>query len=233
MIIYNKQNKYYSPVLEKKNSKFSIGFGTKESLMPSQMFAEKTVVAFDQIHSNKIREIRNLDQIKNKKEIKGDGIISSLKNVVLTIKTADCLPIVCADLETGKIGIAHAGWRGTYLNIAGQLIRKFDPSKSLMGRIKIYLGPCIGICCYEIDRSLYDKFSKKYPKEISDCSRKELSSYFLNISRLNYFQLIEAGISPHQIKSSPLCTKCRSDRFYSVRREGPIKKRMISYITKT
>ena len=62
----------------------------------------------------------NEDLAENGKE--ADGLVTSLKQVPLLIFTADCVPIVFYDKKQGVIALAHAGWRGTYGNIAGEIV---------------------------------------------------------------------------------------------------------------
>ena len=74
-----------------------------------------------QVHGATVRIIKTIDDKENNGE-EADGLLTSLKNVPLLIFTADCVPLVFYDGEKRVVGLAHAGWRGTYDNIAGEIV---------------------------------------------------------------------------------------------------------------
>lgn len=49
----------------------------------------------------------------------GDGLVTNIPNLVLTTYHADCVPLYFYDYDKKVIGLAHAGWKGTYKNIGG------------------------------------------------------------------------------------------------------------------
>ena len=46
-----------------------------------------------------------------------DGIITNQRDLVLSIQVSDCIPIFISDVNSGVIGLIHAGWRGIAANI--------------------------------------------------------------------------------------------------------------------
>jgi hypothetical protein len=88
-----------------------------------------------------------------------DGLITRVPGVILTITSADCLPIFFFDKEKGVIGLAHAGWRGVESNIVSKVIEKM---KSELGSkpedIIVKIGPHIKSCHFEIKEDLVEKF---------------------------------------------------------------------------
>ena len=81
-----------------------------------------------------------------------DALITDLPNVPLLLFYADCVPVLLADTETGAVGLAHAGWRGSVGEIALKTVQMMcrhygcNPEKMLAA-----IGPSIGSCCYEVD----------------------------------------------------------------------------------
>ena len=69
--------------------------------------------------------------------------------MLLTIKTADCTPVLVVDIKRRVVGAFHAGWRGTAARVVekgiGEMRRQFgtDPSD-----LRAAIGPCIRKCCY-------------------------------------------------------------------------------------
>ena len=86
-----------------------------------------------------------------------DGIITSpLDNLVLLIKTADCIPIFIYDNITRNYGIVHAGWRGVKKKIHLKAIEKFIGLGSHKNNLNFVMGPSIKACCYEVGAEMRD-----------------------------------------------------------------------------
>jgi hypothetical protein len=74
------------------------------------------------------------------------------------------------------------------------------------------LGPSIRSCCYEVGRD----FSRHFREGLI---RRAGKTYF-DLAAAAIAQLRQAGLDPGRIYDSRLCTSCRSDEFFSYRREG-------------
>ena len=115
-----------------------------------------------QIHSNKVVTIETPTQICN--HVEADALITSLPQVSLAIRTADCVPILLCDPETIIIGAAHTGWRGAFAGI----IEKTIEQMTQLGAKHIYamIGPCIRAQNYEVDQDFYQNAIKINPKSL-------------------------------------------------------------------
>ena len=153
-----------------------------------------------------------------------DALISACRGVALGIFTADCVPIFMLDIETPAIGIAHAGWRGTFARVA---VNTLAQMKTCFGTVvencRVHLGPAIQKCCYTVSTELLTQFAERFGCSVHDGTH-------LNLQAANVNQLVEAGLPPTSISISPLCTACRTDLFYSHRAENGQTGRMLSYI---
>ena len=101
-----------------------------------------------QIHSSIVNKIdeKNIGQ-----RIDGDALITNVKEVPLLILTADCVPVVIIDPKNKAVGVAHAGWRGTYDKICKNTIDEMIKNyKSNPEDLICVIGPSIGPCCYEV-----------------------------------------------------------------------------------
>ncbi len=160
-----------------------------------------------------------------------DGLITDLKNVLLTTVHADCLPVYFFDPEKGVIGLVHARWRGSAASIASKAAEKmtavFGCEKS---DIHVYIGPGISKCCFEIGKEVYDIFSKKsfFTEELADKKVNDSgeTKYYIDLKGVNRRQLENIGIKPENIQQSSHCTCCEPRLFCSYRREGGTDKRM-------
>jgi polyphenol oxidase len=76
-----------------------------------------------QVHGDAIKTVRNLDEAKDGKG-KFDALVSNLENVLIGVKTADCVPILLGDKRTKAFAAVHAGWRGTVQSIVKKTIEQ-------------------------------------------------------------------------------------------------------------
>lgn len=150
-----------------------------------------------------------------------DGIITNDPNVTLFTLHADCSAFFVADPIKRAIGLAHAGWRGTYgrigKNLIDRMVKEYDCNASDMFAV---VSPCICGDCYEVSEDVADMFVKEYDcKElIKPHARK--GKFYLDIRRAARLQFIEAGLPKKQIADINSCTFENEDLFYSYRRSG-------------
>lgn len=192
---------------------------------------DKEVISLKQIHGDKVYVVDKEFKVKNKgKLLEGDGLLTSLDTVILKTYHADCTPIYFIDYKKRVVGVAHAGWKGTYENIMEKMIdsmmSKFDCS---LETINIFIGPCIKDCCYEVGEDIYNKFFEKYKRIGAFDIRNE--SYYLNIGEINLYQAETMGIKKSNIFKSNLCTGCNTDKLYSYRKENKTQGRLVAAIS--
>ncbi|MEP6963219.1 MAG: polyphenol oxidase family protein, partial [Acidobacteriota bacterium] len=144
--------------------------------------------------------------------------VTSEAGVAVSIRTADCFPILLADQRTHAVAAVHAGWRGTVAGIAGRTLQRMQAEfDSRPEDVLAAIGPGIGVCCYEVGADVAPKFGKD-----SACK--------IDLAAENREQLMAAGVPAENIEVLNACTFC-DERFFSYRRQGDRAGRMISYIT--
>jgi hypothetical protein len=147
---------------------------------------------------------------------KTDALVTNLPNICLAILVADCVPIIFYDRSQKIIGVAHAGWRGTMLNIAGKTVQKMvdefgtDPKNVLVG-----IGPSIGPNCFEVGNEVVVAAKEnKLEKFILHKNNK----ICFDLWEVNREQLLLSGIPSENIEISGVCTHCSED-YFSFRRD--------------
>lgn len=150
-----------------------------------------------------------------------DGLITQLPNTMLTLFFADCVPLYFVDPVQRAVGIAHAGWRGSVKNIAGEMVRKFQEQySSKPDNIYVAIGPSIGACCYQVDQVVMNEVEKKLPYRLNDVARADGKEHYrLDLKKMNQILLEQAGILSNHIEVSQLCTSCNVHQFFSYRKE--------------
>jgi YfiH family protein len=185
-----------------------------------------------QVHGDNILVVdrTNIGDFKQRQH-RADAIITNLPGLAIGIKTADCVPVFMADREKRIIGVVHAGWRGTALNIAAKTVKAFTKAFSSRPEdIVAVIGPAIGPCCYEVDETVFNAMTMNGDWESSFTPCGELGKWMLNLASVNTCQMIQAGIRPDNVLSSCVCTSCRKDLFFSHRGEEGRTGRQVNFM---
>lgn len=204
----------------------SVNVGDTESNVSANMAKIKKSLGFEnlwapvQVHGNSVVVI---DLAPPSSPVEADAVITSLSNLTIAVRTADCLPILLADPRRKVVGVVHAGRRSTELQTANDTVRKMqeqfncDPADIHAG-----LGPCIRSCCYEVDGETAAKFQ--------NCCGGAGERY-LDIVEANINQLTNAGILKGKIYDSGVCNSCSKAEFFSHRADGGMTGRFLSGIS--
>lgn len=186
------------------------GFGTRVSSgWPNA--AELATVR--QIHSNKVLEADH-----GGCQGEGDALISNKPGITLSVRTADCLPILIADPRNRAIAAVHAGWRGTVQEIVLRTVEAMtEKFGSRHGELVVAIGPGIGPCCFEVGPEVASQFG------LSGRAKVDLAETIVRQLRRN------GGTMGH-VATANLCTRCRADLFESYRRDVEKAGRMVSAI---
>jgi YfiH family protein len=163
------------------------------------------------------------------REIGADAMVSDAAGFALCWAFGDCAPIIVVDPRRGAFALVHAGWRGT---AAGVVPRALAAMRARYGTraadVLAGVGPAIGACCYEVDERVRAAFARDplvrdaaVFEERPDERGVKQSGVYLDVAASNVRQLLTSGVAEHHIETSGYCTGCRTDLFYSNRREPP------------
>jgi len=212
------------------------------------------LVALRQFHSNLIVHASATDATRERPR-KGDGLITEEPGLLLTIQTADCIPVLVADRRRRAVAAFHAGWRGTVKRIVeGGIGRMRFAFGSRPEDLVAAIGPGIGACCYAVGEEVLSEFESQFNyasqlfREVYDADpvRKKYPMLFLtqrapghssigpslhlNLIEANRRQLLDAGLSPKSVQIVGGCTQCHSDLFFSHRASRGHTGRMMAVI---
>ena len=143
----------------------------------------------------------------------GDAMVTDRAGTTLAIQTADCQAILLFDPRRRVAANVHSGWRGSVANIVGQtlatMVETFEcrPREILAG-----IGPSLGPCCAE-----FRNYRREIPEPLWGYGDSRSHFDFWALSR---DQLVAAGVAPANVEVAGLCTRCRTDLFFSYRAEG-------------
>ncbi len=187
------------------------GFGTRSSRDWPPGDAE--VATLRQIHSDKVLFAEHSGCLGE-----GDALITNRPGILLSIRTADCLPILMADPVKRAIAAVHAGWRGTVQRIVPKTVRTMEEQfGSRPEDLVVVVGPGIGSCCFEVGPEVAAQFglSGRAKIDLVETIRRQLG---------------RNDGATSQFVATGLCTACHADLFHSYRRDREAAGRMISVI---
>ncbi len=182
-------------------------------------------------------------------------MITGTPGLLLAIKTADCVPVLVADLKRKVVGAFHAGWRGTAARVVekgvGEMRRQFGSQPS---DLRAAIGPCIRKCCYSVGEEVRAEFDSQFTyadelfEEVFDSNAIHIRypMLFLNqrapghgdlgpethldLVAANARQFEDAGVNREPISVIEGCTACDTKRFFSHRAEFGKTGRMMAVI---
>ena len=172
-----------------------------------------------QMHGADIRTVRDPDDARRDTEY-FDAMVSNAPRILLGVKTADCVPILLGDSRTGACAAVHAGWRGTLASILPRALERMSAEYGTSARdVRAAIGPAACECCYEVGSEVIEAVRKSFPRSEHLMNPTRDGHALIDLQRANREQLTEAGVAPERIHTAPLCTMCRTDLFFSYRRE--------------
>jgi polyphenol oxidase len=191
------------------------------------------VVAVKQVHGTDALVLDRPVDVGERYEGGWDALVTDQPGVLLTIRTADCVPVLLHDPEHRVVAAIHAGWRGA---VAGILPRTVDLMAerfgTLPGKLRVAIGPSAGACCYEVDEPVLEHV-RRYAWWKDVVRETGPNRAKLNLRALVERQAVAAGLDARAVAHVSLCTICHATLFHSYRRDGKVTATMVSGIALT
>jgi YfiH family protein len=163
-----------------------------------------------------------------------DALVSAAR-VVLTIRTADCVPILLVAPAARAVAAVHAGWKGILAgvieNAVAALGKRYGAAPSA---VLAAAGPAIGGCCYEFGAEHCARFTARLGAEAAHAwrpdERRGGERVRLDLRVLARIALERAGVRADAIATIGPCTAEHPRELHSYRRDGENAGRQLSYI---
>jgi YfiH family protein len=186
------------------------------------------VILLHQVHGNAVTTIRSDSPLPADRP-KADAVVSNAIGVAVSVRVADCVPLLIADATTDVVAAVHAGWRGTAARVVPAAIETMQREFGARAEDLIAaIGPSIRRCCYEVGSDVVDAFAaaghERYlidrwftaPPSRPGSDRPKLR---LDVASANRDQLILAGVREENVYDCGLCTAMHLDVLTSYRVE--------------
>ena len=161
-----------------------------------------------------------------------DALVTASADVVLTIRTADCVPILLVAPRARAVAAVHAGWRGTLDGVIeaalAALLARYD---ARVDEILAAIGPAIGGCCYAFGAEHRASFTARFGDAAERAWRDgDGGQSHLDLRTICRLALERAGVPPPAITDVGPCTADHPSELHSYRRDGAHAGRQLSYI---
>lgn len=147
---------------------------------------------------------------------RADAIVTRVPGLAIGISTADCGPVLFADVQAGVIGAAHAGWRGAISGVIDAAVTAMEKLGAERGRITAAIGPMIRQPNYEVGADLIEQFAAADPDNRRFFAAGRQGHAQFDLAGYVAARLARAGVT--KVEDVGLCTYAEPERFFSYRR---------------
>ncbi len=171
---------------------------------------EKNIISLQQVHGDDIVDITEYPDKNYPIYAEADALVTSLKNICLVIRTADCVPVFIFDSRKKILGAAHSGWKGSMLNISSKLIYYMCAQYHSNTRdLSAWILPSIGPESYEIKDDVAVHFNERF--------LTNKNGIYLDLWKCISDSLVSSGIEKSKIHLSNICTLKNKTEYFSHR----------------
>ncbi len=189
--------------------------------------ANASVCHLNQVHGKDWVMLSNEAARSTTEHLAGDALISDCQHVACAVRTADCVPILVADLASGAVAAIHAGWRGLVAGVIPSALLALNRLNGGNAQFLAAIGPHISVGAYEISEDVAVHLEQTAPGlEVID--RTSFAKPHADLQQIAHAQLSAGGVL--EIDRVGGCTFLEADRFFSFRRSGATSGRQLSAI---
>jgi polyphenol oxidase len=139
-----------------------------------------------------------------------DGHVAPARGTGLAVTVADCVPVLMAH-PSGTVAAVHAGWRGTAAGILPAALSEMKAVGCDVRDVHIHFGPAICGKCYEVSPDVHAQITGRSVDRPTAVDLRAMLAY----------QARRVGVPETHLTTSPYCTRCDNERFFSHRAGDP------------
>jgi YfiH family protein len=215
--VYTRHGGVSQPPFHSLNTSYSTGDSMERVRTNLQIIqttmAARSLRSMKQVHGKDIAVIYHDDPIASNDPPQADAMITDAPGMALMVKQADCQAVLLFDPVRKVISNVHCGWRANTQHLLADVVQRMrDGFGCHPSEIRAAIGPSLGPCCAE-----FITHDQLFPETFK---RFMVRKNYFDLWALSRWQLAEAGLRKENIEVAGICTRCRTDLFYSYRGEG-------------
>jgi YfiH family protein len=181
----------------------------REAVLPGA-----ALVTVRQVHSADVVTVA--EPIAEDARPAADALVTDRPGLLLGILTADCVPVLFADMRAGVVGAAHAGWKGAIGGVTDRTLAAMEALGADRSRIACAIGPCIARASYEVGEDFAARFEVEDPANARFFAGGRVGHRMFDIEGYVAARLAAAGVQHVDALGEDTCAQ--PDRFFSYRR---------------
>ena len=171
-----------------------------------------------QVHGRQTRVADGKEPAESFLRHEGDAVIARGGELACGVRSADCVPILMGDRETGAVAAIHAGWRGVARGVVGAAVEALRELTGRGGDLLAAIGPHISLRAFEVGEDVAAELEAA--SDARDVVERTAARPHVDLRRIVRAQLVGAGLSPSAVDDVFGCTVTEPERFFSFRRDG-------------
>ncbi len=172
----------------------------------------------EQVHGREVAVVLPGQGGRDAVDVAADAVVSMVPGVACAVRTADCVPILIGDAETGAVCAIHAGWRGVEAKVVGAALARLRALIGGSGVLIAAIGPYVGLEVFEVSTEVAERLRLASPEP--NVVEHQAGKPHVDLGRIVRAQLLDLGVAPERIEQVGGCTASDPERWFSYRRDG-------------
>jgi YfiH family protein len=182
-----------------------------------------------QVHGADVCDVRIGSTFEN--GVRADALVSDDPTRVLSVKYADCVPLLLASADGRVVAAVHAGWRGLVAGVIGAAVKQLGQTSSTAAATFVAaVGPCIGFDAFEVGPEVLAAFKDRMGAA-APVRNGQPGKGHVDLRQAALIELQSAGLTIDRIDTTDRCTYSHPQEFFSHRRDGNATGRMAAIIS--
>jgi YfiH family protein len=196
-------------------------------LLAAVGFAGSSPLRVHQVHDCAVATVRPGQPFDS--DFRADAIVSRDAQRAISVRIADCVPVLLSSDDGQTVAAVHAGWRGIVAGVIPAAVRRMVDSPASAQSLIAAIGPCIGREAFEVGEDVLSDFARIFGAA-APIERRGAGKGRVDLRVAARLQLLAAGLRSDRIDSTDRCTVTHGEEFFSHRRERGVTGRMAAVI---
>jgi YfiH family protein len=183
-----------------------------------------------QVHGREAHFYRTLEQRSNLITLEGDAIGGSEPSTAYGVRSADCVPILLADVDSGAVMAIHAGWRGVAGGVVEAGVTCLRQNLGHDGQLLAAIGPHISVTSFEVSEDVAAELAAACPVPGAVLRQPATAKPHVDLRFIVTQKLLALGLTEATIDQIGGCTVLDAQHYFSFRRDGKRSGRHLSAI---